>query len=197
MLYILNSFKYQNSILLNMPKNSVKQIEKDQRKILDELTKNANKSINDIAETCGFSRQKVWRVINNLEKNHTIWGYSAVTDEEKLDKKGYIILIKRSNKPLTKEIINHIIKSEMEDSLKKMGVENIDSYYTHGTYDWIIHFNASDIRVAKAFIEEFNKSYGEYFSEIKLLEKMFTAKRSGTTNPEIILTKLTILKNIN
>ena len=92
------------------------------------LTKNANKSINDIAETCGFSRQKVWRVINNLEKNHTIWGYTAVVDEEKLDKKGYIMLIKRSNKPITKEIINHIIKREIEDRVKKMGVEYIDSY---------------------------------------------------------------------
>jgi DNA-binding Lrp family transcriptional regulator len=42
-----------------MPKSSVKQIEQDERKILDELRKNANKSVNDIAETCGFSRQKV------------------------------------------------------------------------------------------------------------------------------------------
>jgi len=49
-----------------MPKSSVKQIEQDEKRILDELTKNANKTINDIAETCGFSRQKVWRVIRNL-----------------------------------------------------------------------------------------------------------------------------------
>ena len=77
-----------------MPKSSVKQIEQDEKKILDELTKNANKSINDIAENCRFSRQKVWRVINNLEKNHTIWGYTAVVYEEKLNKKSYLMLIK-------------------------------------------------------------------------------------------------------
>ena len=76
-----------------MPKNSVKQIEKDEIKILGELTKNANKSINDIAKSCGFSRQKVWRVINNLEKNHTIWGYVAVVNQEKLNKKRYLMLM--------------------------------------------------------------------------------------------------------
>jgi DNA-binding Lrp family transcriptional regulator len=68
-----------------MAKSSVKQIELDEKRILDELAKNANKSINDIAEKCGFSRQKVWRVIHNLEKNHTIWGYVAVVDQEKLN----------------------------------------------------------------------------------------------------------------
>jgi DNA-binding Lrp family transcriptional regulator len=49
-----------------MAKNSVEQIEQDEKRILEELAKNANKSINDIAKTCGFSRQTVWRVINNL-----------------------------------------------------------------------------------------------------------------------------------
>ena len=87
-----------------MAKSSVKQIEQDEKKILEELSKNANKSINDIAKSCGFSRQKVWRVINNLEKNHTIWGYVAVVDEEKLDKKSYIILMKRTNKPISQDI---------------------------------------------------------------------------------------------
>jgi DNA-binding Lrp family transcriptional regulator len=95
-----------------MAKSSVKQIEQDEKKILDELSKNANKSINDIAESCGFSRQKVWRVINNLEKNNTIWGYVAVVNQEKLNKKRYIMLMKRSNKPVSKEVINHITSRE-------------------------------------------------------------------------------------
>jgi DNA-binding Lrp family transcriptional regulator len=104
---------------LKMPKSSVKQIEQDEKKILEELARNANKSINDIAKTCGFSRQKVWRVINNLEKNHTIWEYVAVVDEEKLDKKSYIMLIKRSNKPLKKEVLNDVINRESANLAKK------------------------------------------------------------------------------
>ena len=123
-----------------MPKSSVKQIETDERKILEELSKNANKSINDIATSCGFSRQKVWRVINNLEKNHTIWGYVAVVDEEKLNKKCYIMLVKRTNKPITQKLVNQILNREFADRVKKMGIDITNSYYTHGNYDWVICF---------------------------------------------------------
>ncbi len=115
-----------------MAKNSVKQIEQDERKILNELRKNANKSINDIAEKCGFSRQKVWRVINNLEKNDTIWGYVAVVDEEKLGKKSYIMLMKRTNKPISEKVKNDIINRELANRLKKLGIEMTNSFFTHG-----------------------------------------------------------------
>lgn len=165
-----------------MSKSSVIQIEKDEKKILGELSKNANKSINDIAETCNFSRQKVWRVINNLEKNHTIWGYIAVTDEEKINKKIYIILIKRTNKPLSQELINKIIKRELG---KQSGVEITDSIYTHGFYDWVIFINAPDIRDAKGFVEETNKIFEGFIAEIHLIEKMFTTVNCAVTNPEI------------
>jgi len=168
-----------------MAKNSVKQIEKDERRILDELRKNANKSINAIAEKCGFSRQKVWRAINILEKNNTIWGYTAVVDEEKLDKKGYIMLIRRSNKPVTEEILNHITKREIADRVKKMGVEFTNSILTHGNYDWVICFNANDMSDAKKVVELYRQLYEGFFSEIHLLEKMFNAVSCGVTNPEI------------
>ena len=168
-----------------MPKNSVKQIEQDEKKILEELSKNANKSINDIAETCGFSRQKVWRVINNLEKNHTIWGYTAIADEEKLGKKSYIMLIKRTNKPITQILVNQILNREFANRVKKMGITITNSYYTHGNYDWFICFNANDIKEAKSFVEIYNKLYEGHVSEIHLMENMFTAVSSGITNPEI------------
>ena len=168
-----------------MAKNSVKQIEKDEIRILDELTKNANKSINDIAEKCGFSRQKVWRVIKNMEKNHTIWGYTAVVDEEKLDKKSYIMLMKRTNKPVSEKLKNDIITRELANRLKKLGIEMTNSIFTHGIYDWVICFNANDIRQAKTMVEIYNQLYEGYVSEIHLLEKMFSAVSCGVTNPDI------------
>jgi DNA-binding Lrp family transcriptional regulator len=168
-----------------MAKNSVKQIEKDEKRILEELAKNANKSINEIAKTCGFSRQKVWRVIKNLEKNNTIWGYVAVVDEEKLDKTSYIVLIKRTNRPLSQELINKIVKRDLADKSKKSGIEIINSIYTNGIFDWIICFNATDIREAKGFVEEINKTYEGSIAEIHLIEKMFSAVSCGITNPEI------------
>jgi len=168
-----------------MAKNSVKQIEQDEKRILEELKKNANKSINDIAETCHFSRQKVWRVIKNLEKNHTIWGYAAVVDEEKENKKSYIMLMKRTNKPITQEIITHIENRDLVNIVKKMGVEFTNSIFTHGSFDWVICFTANDIRDAKSVVEIYNKLYEGFVSEIQLLEKMFCAVSCGITNPDI------------
>ena len=168
-----------------MAKSSIKQIEQDEKKILNELSKNANKNINDIAKSCRFSRQKVWRIINNLEKNHTIWGYVAVVDEEKLDKKSYILLIKRTNKPVEQELIDLIVKRELENQARLTGIEFINSIFTHGSYDWIIFFNAPDIRIAKGFVETFNKLYEKYLSEVNLIEKMFLAVSCGVTNPDI------------
>jgi DNA-binding Lrp family transcriptional regulator len=168
-----------------MPKSSVKQIEKDKKKILDELAKNANKSINDIATSCGFSRQKVWRVINNLEKNHTIWGYTAVVDEEKLGKKSYILLIKRSNKPMTGKILEKMSRKDFMKRVEKLGIESLYHIFINGNYDWIISFNASDIKVAKGYVEELNRTYEGYIGEILLQEIMFSAQSSGMINPNI------------
>jgi len=79
-----------------MPKNSVMQIQKDEKKILEELSKNAHSSINEIANKLGFSRQKVWRIIKNLENDKTIWGYTAIIDDNKIGVKRFCILLKKA-----------------------------------------------------------------------------------------------------
>jgi DNA-binding Lrp family transcriptional regulator len=168
-----------------MSKSSLKQIKQDEKKILKELSKNANKSINDIAKTCGFSRQKVWRIIKNLEKNHTIWAYVAVLDNEKLNKKNYMMLIKKTNKPITKEVINDVTTRKIADKVRESGVYIECSFLTHGSYDWVICFSASNIREAKGFVEYYNKLYEGFLSDINLIEIMFPVVRAGVKNPEI------------
>jgi DNA-binding Lrp family transcriptional regulator len=56
-----------------MAKSSQKQIQADEIKILKELRKNSRLSYNNLAVKCGFSRQKVWRLVNDLEKNKTMF----------------------------------------------------------------------------------------------------------------------------
>jgi len=168
-----------------MPKSSNEQIEKDEKKILKELKINANKSINDIAKNCGFSRQKVWRVVKNLEKNKTIWGYTAILDYDKLNKKRYQMLLKRSHQPVTKQLLNNILNREIKEKVKEMGVEYLDSIYTNGYYDWILTFIANDLKSAKKVVELYKKLYGGLFSEIKLNEEMFVVQKCGVDNPEI------------
>ena len=168
-----------------MSKNSVTQIQQDEKKILKELSKNANKSINDIAKTCHFSRQKVWRVIKNLEKNNTIWGYTAVLNNEKLNRKNYMMLIKRSNEPVTQKLLKDVTSRNIADEVREKGVEIECSMYTNGNYDWVICFTSNDVKEAKWFMEYFNRLYEGFLSETNLIEVMFSAVRSGVRNPEI------------
>ncbi len=184
MLHICKLF-IQEILYKYMAKNSVKQIKEDEKKILEELQRNANKSINEIAKTCGFSRQKVWRIIKSLEKNNTIWGYTAVIDEEKQDKEGFIVLIKRTNEPLSKTVVDKIVNRELVKKSKNLGIEVVSSIYANGAFDWVICFTANDIKEAKGFVEEINTTFKGHISELYLLEKMFSAEKCGISNPDI------------
>jgi len=168
-----------------MPKRSKKQIQSDETIILKELEKNANKSINEIAKKCSFSRQKVWRIIKRLEKNNTIWGYVTIVDDEKQDLNSYFVLIKRTSQPLTKELLENITKRKLENNTKKLGIVIESSFYLNGSYDWAICLNAEDIKQVKKFCESLNVIYKGHIQEIQLLENMFTIKKCGVTNPEI------------
>ena len=168
-----------------MVKNSLKQIKLDEKKIIQELSKNANKSINDIAKSCHFSRQKVWRIIKNMEKNNTIWGYVAVIDSDKLNKKRFIMLMKRTNKPISKEIVNHILTREIAYKVKKWGVEFLNSTYLNGNYDYMITFIAKNIKDAKKVVELYYLLYPGFISEIDIQEELFSVQRNGINNPEI------------
>ena len=168
-----------------MPKNSKEQIKQDEIKILNQLLKNANKSINDIAKSLGFSRQKVWRIVKNLEDKHTIWGYATILDNQKLGKKRFILLLKRSNKPVTKDFINQIINRDMAKKVKKMGINFVNSVLLNGHYDWLISFTADNLKDAKNLIELYYKTYEGLISEIHLVEHMFPVLYDGIQNPEI------------
>jgi DNA-binding Lrp family transcriptional regulator len=167
-----------------MAKNSYRQIIEDEKKIIDQLLKNANKSINEIAKSCGFSRQKVWRIIKNLERNNVIWGYTAVIDEAKQDKEGFMVLIKRSNQPISKKVLDTIISRELVKKSLEMGVRMVSSIYTNGVYDWVIIFTADNVRDAKRFVESLNILFEGFISEIKLLESMFSVQKGGIDNPD-------------
>jgi len=168
-----------------MAKNSRKQIMLDEIRIMDQLSKNANKSINEIAQSCGFSRQKVWRIIKNLEKNNTIWGYTSIIDEEKQNKKSFVVLIKRSANPLNRVIMDKIIDRGIAKKAQKIGVKILTSMYTNGVYDWIIYFNANNLKDAKRFVEDLQKTFEGFIEGTDLLEKMFTTENCGIQNPEI------------
>jgi Lrp/AsnC family transcriptional regulator len=167
-----------------MARSSRKQIFEDEKKIIQELKRNARESIDEIAKRCGFSRQKVWRIINRIEEDNTIWGYGAVTDDEKLNKKNYLMLIKKTNEPIS-ELADRIISREIENETHDLGIELQASHYLNGQYDWMICFTASDIIHAKKFSEIFNKTFMKHIAEVILIEKIFSVKKCGIQNPNV------------
>ena len=167
-----------------MSKSSREQIDADEKKVLHELQKNSKESIDTIAKKCGFSRQKVWRIIKRLEKNKTIWGYSAIVDYEKLDLKHYLILIKKSIKPVG-ETANMIVSREIERKADEIGITIGTSHYLHGRYDWQICFTAENIAKAKRFCEALNATYAPNIKELELLEVIFPVKEAGIQNPHL------------
>jgi DNA-binding Lrp family transcriptional regulator len=167
-----------------MAKRSKKQILEDEAKVIKELLKSSGQSIEIIAKRCGFSRQKVWRIINRLEESHIIWGYTTVIDEEKLGRNGFILLLKRSAKPMHADALENVVTGKFADDIANIGVDVVSSMYTHGVYDWIVCFVAKDIKQAKKVTGYFLEEFEGYIADIVLLEELFPLRRSRVLNPE-------------
>jgi len=168
----------------NMIKESKKKIKEDDKIIIRELGRNSKESIDKIAKRCGFSRQKVWRTIKRFEESNTIWGYHAVFDNEKIDTKQYVLLVKRSTKP-AKDAIKKIIDLTMHKKGEEIGIDIHCSSYLHGYYDWMFVFTALNIKEAKRFSELLSREYHEMISEVMLLEDIFPIKKCGIVNPDV------------
>jgi len=168
-----------------MAKSSKKQINEDTQLILDELQKNSNSSVNDIANKLGFSRQKVWRIIKDLENDNTIWGYTAVVDANKTGRKRFYILIKRASRSTPEEKIDSMVKRDLRKEATKLGVQYESSYYVNGSYDALICVTADDIKQMNRFSNSLRKLYGANMSEIHVLEVLFPVGRNGIDNPNI------------
>jgi len=167
-----------------MAKTSKKQIEIDEKKVIDQLQKNCMENLDLFAKKCGFSRQKVWRIIKNLERDNIVWGYTAIVDNESLKKKHYILLMKRNTQKINHKIVDVLLSREFEEVVDKLGITIETSSYVHGEYDWIATFLASDIIYAKKFCELVKNTYPDTFQKIELVETLFDIKRQNIFNPD-------------
>jgi len=168
-----------------MAKSSKQEIERDEKKVIYELMRDSSQSINILSDKLGFSRQKVWRIIKKLQDDKTIWGYTAVVSNEKLGMKDYILIGKRTAKPVSKENIQPVIKKGFEKLAKNNFCILVDTYYLNGDYDFISLFKAKDLPDAKRFQEEFHKMYQNYIQKTILLEVLFPVRENGIFNPRI------------
>jgi DNA-binding Lrp family transcriptional regulator len=156
----------------------------DEQKVIDVLEQNAKESIDALAKKCGFSRQKVWRIIKKLEKQKMIWGYSAITDEEVKGLRHFVLLVKRNVVPLDDQIKNEVIHKKLDEYLPgDIKIENL--FITHGAFSAVFTFTAPDLITAKKFQQKLSEKVGQYLDEYLLLESLFSVRKQGLKNPDI------------
>ncbi|MFO7677398.1 MAG: Lrp/AsnC family transcriptional regulator [Thermoplasmatota archaeon] len=168
-----------------MPKSSKKQIDADEKQIVNILKRNAKDSIDVIAKKCGFSRQKVWRIVKRLEKNKTIWGYSAVVDDEKININHYTISVKRSMKPIDDFIYNEIQHRRLDEYYPELKIMVEDILFVNGKYDFIITLTAPGIVETKMFCEKIFQKLKDYLSDYEILETITPIRKNGLRNPHL------------
>ena len=167
-----------------MSKSSRDQIDQDEKKVLSELVKNSNEKIDTIAKHCGFSRQKTWRFIKQLEAKGLIWGYTAIFNEEKIGLIHFILMVKRTTKQLEEKTADKIISRQLEDLVAELGITIESSSYVHGEYDWVITFTAEDIKQAKKFSDSVVAFRPGVIEKVTILQTLMFIRKQYILNPD-------------
>jgi DNA-binding Lrp family transcriptional regulator len=176
-------FEYVRGRII-MVKSSREQIQKDEMKVLLELMVNAKGNVEEIAKSCGFSRQKVWRIIKQLEERKLIWGYSTVFDYQKVGLQHFILLLKRTTIGLPDNEKKRIIDREIIGIAKKYGMIIENSAYLHGQYDWMVTCLAPNVVVVKKFADEMNRNYPDFLENLLILQSLGFFTKNYIVNPE-------------
>lgn len=167
-----------------MSKSSKNKIENDEKKILYELVKNSKENIETIAKHCGFSRQKTWRYIKQLEAKKLIWGYTAIFNDEKIGLTHFMVMIKRTTKKLDETTTNKIVSRRLEDLVAEIGITIENSAYVHGEYDWVLTFTAEDIKHAKKFCDAVVALHPGIIEKITIMQTLIFIRKQYILNPD-------------
>ena len=168
-----------------MSKSSVETMKRDEMKVLDALGQYPEEKISEIGKRCGFSPQKIARIIKNLEKDKIIWGYSAITDGTLRKLSHFVVLVKRNAVPFDASFKKELAIEKI-DNLLSSGARVESMFFTHGSFDLVMIFYASNLIEAKDFIEKIYDRVGKYFGEHVLLETLVPIRKNGLKNPRNI-----------
>jgi DNA-binding Lrp family transcriptional regulator len=167
-----------------MTKSSKVSIQEDQMKILAELRKNSSERIDTIAKNCGFSKQKVSKNINQMEKNHLIWGYTIVDDVQKQNLQKFILLLKRTDEKFDSNTLDNISRHLFKEVYTPIGVIIESSHRIHGDYDWVVIFLAPNLIEAKKFSEILFDKFPGIAKDVNLMQIIFTNRANYILNPD-------------
>jgi len=96
-----------------------------------------------------------------------------------------MMLIKRTNKPLGKKIIDNLTSIQIEDFVTNPEITIESSCFVNGNVDWIISFTAPNLQVAKKFSNMFSNSFTENIQKLELVETLFFVRKHHIFNPNM------------
>jgi len=152
--------------------------------IVNCLLEDPAQGMSKIAEKTSMHRRTAWQIQKELEKDTTIWGYTAVIDEQKLNRVIYVLQFQ--TKPFTKDFADLILKRLTAGEPMKAGVRILDIYFMNGSYDVFIKFSAPDHATARRYYETLRGVYKDHFLETPLVSDVnFSLVQGGKLNPEL------------
>ena len=153
-------------------------------RLLKYLRDDPTRSIKVIAQGLKTYREKVYREKKRLEDEHAIWGYTAVLNESKFNHVTYLILMKM--KPMSKELVELMIRRLRKGEPSKQNVRMLDALYLNGEYDWVFKFTAPNHATARRYFDSLRVAYEEYLLEKPtIVDVNFSFVREGKRNPEV------------
>ena len=156
----------------------------ERKDIISCLLDDPTRSVREIAKELNCTRQSVWKKKKELEDNNTIWGYTAVIDDIKLNNIVFVILMKM--KPLDRKLAEILIGRISGKDVSREGIRLIDVFSVNGEFDWIIRFSTCDHTTARKYYDTLRIVYEDYLLEKPLMVDVnFIMKAEGKRNPHM------------
>lgn len=169
-----------------MPRKSQREVKKSEKQLISMLKSNARLSAYALGKKLGCSRQKVWRMNKELEKNNIIWGYTTVINEKKRGNNYFILLIKRSGEKIDDELCRSLLKDTMADIIEVEDISVESFMCLYGSFDWLIAVTAPDVYAVKSFMYKFRTALSDYIDEVVMLETLTILKKNWIKNPSCV-----------
>jgi DNA-binding Lrp family transcriptional regulator len=152
--------------------------------VLFELIKNSKEKIDTIATKCGFSKQKVVKILKEMKTRNLIWGYTAVFDEEQIGLKHFIFMAKKTSNKIDDKTLDTIVSRQLESRAAELGIIVESSCYVHGEYDWVLTATAENVANARKFSDILMTQYPNVFKSIIIMQTLICMRKNYVLNPE-------------
>jgi DNA-binding Lrp family transcriptional regulator len=151
---------------------------------IEALLEDPTRSVRDLAKEMKCTRQAIWRKKKTLEEDNTIWGYTAVVDESKLNNVVFIVLMKM--KPMSQELAEILIRRVGGTEVKRAGIRLIDIFLVNGEYDIIVRFSSRGHAKARRYYDTLRTVYGDFLLDKPvMIDVNFIMMAEGKRNPHL------------